>query len=502
MRIKLAILALILPLYAVAQTSTPPMRASITINELDPFIQEAYDTQVAGAAKAIVDKLDPSHNLRNGFCRYSLEGQSVYYEQYTIHSSIQVEKNGQYFKDYHSEGESRKTGESYISRFWIGGTGKYTETIEKVDEGFFYLVSNTLYYAKEVNGKGEQRLGDAGVEIGYSPVQVKFSKLELLSTVYEGCSGEIELLLTDTQNRYVLDGYTIEVSSDNPAVLSVESGKVTTDGEGKARIKVNGIKKGKAKVKVRIDLNEDRTNSHVNAEREIEVEVKDLGTWDYTINVHDAFSEPAHDYVLNGRFTVKASMGADSLMHFSLTDLSNVSKSDGGSFSVKGLFYNELDMNDGFCLAFNPEGVTAIAEEAQASLGERLADVFIDVIKSGITGSHVGETTNSQNPITTVMSLLEEGSWPFKLDMDVLFQISGVNSSAMEGDFEITEDTQQATKSIQVAYLKEHHSLAMPDLTQMLLLQTGNLWKEIDKSGGDLYTGSLTGTITLKKLEE
>jgi len=188
-------------------------------------------------------------------------------------------------------------------------------------------------------------------------------------------------------------------------------------------------------------------------------------------------------------------------MHFSLAELSDVSKSDGGSFSVKGLFYNELDLNDGFCLVFNVEGTTAIAKEAQASVGEMIVGLIADVMKSSITGQEVGETTNSQNPITTVMALLEEGSWPFKVNKDVIMQISGVDPYA--GSVEINEDTQQATKAIQIAYIKEHHCLAMPDVTQLLLFQTGNLWKEIAKSDGeDIFVGSLTGTITLKKLEE
>ena len=61
--------------------------------------------------------------------------------------------------------------------------------------------------------------------------------------------------------------------------------------------------------------------------------------------------------------------------------------------------------------------------------------------------------------------------------------------------------SQEQAKAAQIAYIKEHHCIVVPDLTQLLLPHFGNWIKEGERSGlgGDLSWQVLSGTLNLSK---
>ena len=60
---------------------------------------------------------------------------------------------------------------------------------------------------------------------------------------------------------------------------------------------------------------------------------------------------------------------------------------------------------------------------------------------------------------------------------------------------------QEAAKAAQIAYLKDHHVIVVPDLTQMLLPKWGNELKEVERSGEnmDVSWKHISGSLTLHK---
>ena len=71
----------------------------------------------------------------------------------------------------------------------------------------------------------------------------------------------------------------------------------------------------------------------------------------------------------------------------------------------------------------------------------------------------------------------------------------GAEASSRTG----TQDARQA----QISYLKTHHCLAIPDLTQMLHMQFGNVVKDgkkYESQGESAF--NISGSITLHQLED
>ncbi len=485
--------AAILPLSVFAQTTPPPVR-EISLSDLTPFIRKlAESADEAGAARDMVSTLDASKMLRLGTRRNMLDGQDVYYEQYSIVADIAVSSDGKSLQSVWSEGKARKTGEAYVTREWTG-KDSFTESIEFADEGFFRIYGATAAVQSADGAEEKDRAGSANLQIAYTPIQVHFKELKQLSEVREGSSGEVELLLTDTQDLYALDGYTVSVSSSDTGVLTVASEKAVTGSDGRAKITVCGVKKGTATVKVLISLHEDKSNSHVYAEREIEIEVKGPERWEYTLHVRDASFEPAHEYTLRGSFSVVSSTGEDGLLHYQLVDVSDADKSNGGKLPVKGDFIDGLDRSNGVGLAFDPEGTIEMAQSSPLKTMKGAMKLIGQGLKYAMTGQ--AETTDSKNVLTAFMCLLEEGSWSFRSTMSELEAIGrGAEASSRTG----TQDARQA----QISYLKTHHCLAIPDLTQMLHMQFGNVVKDgkkYESQGESAF--NISGSITLHQLED
>lgn len=485
--------AAILPLSVCAQTTPPPVR-EVSLSDLTPFIHRlAEGADEAGAARDMVSALDASKMLRLGTRRNVLDGQNVYYEQYSIVADIAASRDGKSLQSVWSEGKARKTGEAYVSRTWTG-KDSFTESIEFADEGFFRIYGATVSLQSADGAEEKDRSGSANLQIAYTPMQVHFKELNQLTEVREGSSGEVELLLTDAQDLYVLDGYTVSVSSSDTGVLTVAPEKVTTGADGRAKITVSGVKKGTATVKVLISLHEDKSNSHVYAEREVEVEVLGPERWEYTLHVRDASSEPAHEYTLRGSFSVVSSTGEDGLLHYQIADASDADRSDGGSLPVKGDFIDGLDRSNGAALAFDPEGTIAMAQSTPLKTMKGAMKLIGQGLKYAMTGQ--AETTESGNVLTAFMFLLEEGTWSFQTTMTELESIGrGAQASSQEG----TPDARQA----QISYLKAHHCIAIPDLTQMLHVQFGNMVKDAKKyerQGESAF--NVSGSITLHQLED
>ena len=493
MKKLILLFAAILPLSVCAQTTPPPVR-EVSLSDLTPFIHRlAEGADEAGAARDMVSALDASKMLRLGTRRNVLDGQNVYYEQYSIVADIAASRDGKSLQSVWSEGKARKTGEAYVSRTWTG-KDSFTESIEFADEGFFRIYGATVSLQSADGAEEKDRAGSANLQIAYTPMQVHFKELKQLSEVREGSSGEVELLLTDTQDLYVLDGYTVSVSSSDTGVLTVAPEKVTTGADGRAKITVCGVKKGTATVKVLISLHEDKSNSHVYAEREVEVEVLGPERWEYTLHVRDASSEPAHEYTLRGSFSVVSSTGEDGLLHYQIVDASDADRSDGGSLPVKGDFIDGLDRSNGAALAFDPEGTIAMAQSTPLKTMKGAMKLIGQGLKYAMTGQ--AETTESGNVLTAFMFLLEEGTWSFQTTMTELESIGrGAQASSQEG----TPDARQA----QISYLKAHHCIAIPDLTQMLHVQFGNMVKDAKKyerQGESAF--NVSGSITLHQLED
>jgi len=485
--------AAVLPLSVFAQTTPPPVR-EISLSDLTPFIRKlAESADEAGAARDMVSALDASKMLRLGTRRNMLDGQDVYYEQYSIVADIAVSRDGKSLQSVWSEGKARKTGEAYVTREWTG-KDSFTESIEFADEGFFRIYGATAAVQSADGAEEKDRAGSANLQIAYTPVQVHFKELEQLSEVREGSAGEVELLLTDTQDRYVLDGYTVSVSSSDTEVLTVAPDKVTTGSDGRAKITVFGVKEGTATVKVLISLHEDRSNSHVYAEREIEIEVKGPERWEYSLHVRDASSEPAHEYTLRGTFSVISSTGEDGQPHYQLTDVSDADKSDGGSLPVQGGFIDELDRNNGVAFAFDPEGTVEMAQSTPLTSMAGALSLLGQGLKWAMSGQ--AETTTSKNALTAFMFLLEEGSWSFRITMSQIESLGrNIEGSSQAG----MQDARQS----QISYLKTHHCLAVPDLTQLLHMQWGNVLKDAKKyeSQGE-SAFNISGTFTAHRLED
>lgn len=550
--------------HSMSAQGTPPLRGDFSASELSPFIEALWSGtgDGAGAARQMFDAMDSRAKLRGGLVKKNLKGQMVYWEHYALSSFISVHRaDSTEVQDSYSEGAARHTGSSYKTRESKDAT-RYIERTDFMDEGFVSIWDGFQSFdsSHKKASKDKSMSGEAAVEVWYTPLKVHIKSAETAVPVYKDCTGAVDITLTDTQDRWVIDGYTLKVTSMNTGIFTLEAEEVTTGADGKARIRIHGVEKGKGRLRVYLYLAQPENNCYVEVEDYFDVEVLEAEKWTYDIAVHDEFTLPAHDYTMHGSFSVVASLGEDDLPHWQMLDVVPVTRSGGGSFPTLGSFLTETAREDGFALGFD---VVAIIGRANSSLGAHVGAAAEGLIW-GLTGQ--AETNSSKNVITTMLASLEEGSWSYHFDLKKLEQITGASApgndlqsldaaakekmaqeqaeqeeqsggksgSSKSGkkkekktsalkelrnamkelkNFEMPDidlsqpysqtlsPQQEAAKAAQIAYIKEHHVIVVPDLTQMLLPKWGNQLKEVERSGEnvDVSWKHISGSLTLHK---
>ena len=550
--------------HSMSAQGTPPLRGDFSASELSPFIEALWSGtgDGAGAARQMFDAMDSRAKLRGGLVKKNLKGQMVYWEHYALSSFISVHRaDSTEVQDSYSEGAARHTGSSYKTRESKDAT-RYIERTDFMDEGFVSIWDGFQSFdsSHKKASKDKSMSGEAAVEVWYTPLKVHIKSAETAVPVYKDCTGAVDITLTDTQDRWVIDGYTLKVTSMNTGIFTLEAEEVTTGADGKARIRIHGVEKGKGRLRVYLYLAQPENNCYVEVEDYFDVEVLEAEKWTYDIAVHDEFTLPAHDYTMHGSFSVVASLGEDDLPHWQMLDVVPVTRSGGGSFPTLGSFLTETAREDGFALGFD---VVAIIGRANSSLGAHVG-AAADGLIWGLTGQ--AETNSSKNVITTMLASLEEGSWSYHFDLKKLEQITGASApgndlqsldaaakekmaqeqaeqeeqsggksgSSKSGkkkekktsalkelrnamkelkNFEMPDidlsqpysqtlsPQQEAAKAAQIAYIKEHHVIVVPDLTQMLLPKWGNQLKEVERSGEnvDVSWKHISGSLTLHK---
>ena len=548
--------------HSMSAQTTPPLRGDFSASELSPFIEALWSGtgDGAGAARQMFDAMDSRAKLRGGLVKKNLKGQMVYWEHYALSSFISVHRaDSTEVQDSYSEGAARHTGSSYKTRESEDAT-HYTERTDFMDEGFVSIwdAFQSFDSSHKKASKDKSMSGEAAVEVWYTPLKVHIKSAETTVPVYKDCTGAVDITLTDTQDRWVIDGYTLKVTSMNTGIFTLEAEEVTTGADGKARIRIHGVEKGKGRLRVYLYLAQPENNCYVEVEDYFDVEVLEPEKWTYDIAVHDEFTLPAHDYTMHGSFSVVASLGEDDLPHWQMLDVVPVTRSGGGTFPTMGSFLTETAREDGFALGFD---VMAIIGRANSSLGAHVGAAAEGLIW-GLTGQ--AETNSSKNVITTMLASLEEGSWSYHFDLKKLEQITGasapgndlqsLDAAAKEAmaqeqaeersgeksgsgksgkkkekktsalkelrnamkelkNFEMPDidlsqpysqtlsPQQEAAKATQIAYIKEHHVIVVPDFTQMLLPKWGNQLKEVERSGEnvDVSWKHISGSLTLHK---
>ena len=495
----LLLVALLLPLAVLAQTP-PPLRGPISARELEPFVYDLWNGtgDGAGAARRMLDDFDSRASVRGGLLKRDLQGQSVYWEQYSISSSLMARRpDSTEVQDNHFEGESRHTGHTYKTREWTDSK-HFTESTDFGDEGFFCIygctVSDEAGHRTKTDTTEIVKLGAADLQIAYTPLKVHLKSAEVVMPVREGSSGTMEILLTDLRNRWGIDGYTLKVTSMNTDVFTVDNPEVTTGSDGKATVRLRGVKKGEGRIRLYLYLAQPENNSYVEVEEYYDVEVLGPERWEYSIHVHDAITEPSHDYTLTGTFAV-VEVPFESKVRYHLAEVSQVSKSDGGTFETVGEFCDTLDRAGGVGLMFDPQGVAERATRKASELSGELGQFLGDLLQSMAAEQVVGEEVDSHYPLTMVLFFLEEGSWTFKFTMQDLERFGSDAEATSEAD------RQQAIRRKQMAYVREHHVLPIPDLQQHLAINLKNWYLTFEKNGEGGF-GPLTGSFTLRRVED
>ena len=528
-----------------AQETNPPLRGEVGRDDFFPHIEALIQpgTEPAGTARALFSALDARASLREGLRKHPLDGQLVYYAPYAFRVDIMAHRaDGSEPQDIYAAGESRHTGGTVRVRESKNAT-EYVENTEFNNEGFFWTASAVTSHDKDE--KSER--GSAGIEVWYSPLQVHVKSVEETAPVYEGGVGAVEMLLTDTGDRWCIDGYTFKLTSMNTDIFTVEAATVTTGANGKARIRLHGVKAGHGRLRLYLYLAQPETGSYVQVEEYIDVEVKEPEKWTYDISVHDSFSLPARDYSLHGDFEVTCTLDEADQLHYTMPNCSDVSKSDGGSFNVMGTFIDEADREGGFFLGFDMWGVVGRAQNFANNIPQRLADHFTEwatVMQGG-----QGEVTKSRKPITFIMALLKEGSVSFEITeenmrqwemasdpsmkermeqeqreaaeaaakpqkkekkksalrelRDAMRELRELEKNPPRSKVEATPEPEidpEVVRRSQAAFLKEAKVFAFPDLTQEMAFDFSNhvLEGRAYESQGTSWV-KLTGSITLHK---
>ena len=550
-----------------AAQGTPPLRGDFSASEFGPFVEAEWNASgdAAGSARRMFDAFDGRVKLREGLMKKDLKGQTVYWEHYALSSSIIVHRaDSTEAQDFFSEGAARNTGSSYKTRDWQDGI-HYVERTAFMDEGYAciwsYFQSFDSSHDKEVD-KNKSMSGEGNMEVWYTPLKVHIKSTENVFPVYEGGTGAMDFYLSDIQDRWAIDGYTFKVTSMDTGVFTVEQPEVTTDGEGKAHVRLHGVEKGKGRLRVYLSLAQPENNCYVQVEEYYDVEVLEAEKWSYSMSVHDQFTLPARDYSMHGKFSVSGTLDEEDVPHWLTSDISPVSRSGGATFSAQCEFINPDKREDGVVFGFDIQGIMNRTEGAVADNLGTAAEGLAYALSFGQTEL---QTAESRNVVTAMLLTLEEGSWPYLFNVQLMEQLSGASVSGTDlnsleaagkelearqleeqqqaqeksgkkpkkkgllrelrdglkaleelGSMDLPDikpvnteglgttaytPQQAAAKEAQVAYIKEHHCLVIPDVTLLLQSHFGNWMAEAEKSGpnGDLSWKQLRGTLTLSK---
>ena len=441
-----------------AQETNPPLRGEVGRDDFFPHIEALIQpgTEPAGTARALFSALDARASLREGLRKHPLDGQLVYYAPYAFRVDIMAHRaDGSEPQDIYAAGESRHTGGTVRVRESKNAT-EYVENTEFNNEGFFWTASAVTSHDKDE--KSER--GSAGIEVWYSPLQVHVKSVEETAPVYEGGVGAVEMLLTDTGDRWCIDGYTFKLTSMNTDIFTVEAATVTTGANGKARIRLHGVKAGHGRLRLYLYLAQPETGSYVQVEEYIDVEVKEPEKWTYDISVHDSFSLPARDYSLHGDFEVTCTLDEADQLHYTMPNCSDVSKSDGGSFNVMGTFMDEGNREGGIFLGFDMWGIVARAQ----NLLPQLPTTSAKFIGDWETWAETGQMNpySSDKPITFIMTLLKEGSVSYNITEESMRQWEIASDPSLKERVE--QEQREAAEAAAKPQKKEKKKSALREL--------------------------------------
>ncbi len=520
-----AVVAALFSFSVSAQVKRPPQRGDVSYSDMEPYLKAYLDSQLS-KAQTMLDALDAEKNIRLGTRKYELDGQEVYYEPYSVSAHIMAKKkDGSEPQSLYYEGEERRTGKEYTVKEGVGDQPFVIKT-EKTPEGRYWSVEaswskQTSDISKDGTTQEFQEIVFGDISAWYTPLKVHVKNMQVLAPVYVGGSGAVELLLTDIQDRYVLDQYTLQAESENPEIFTVSSPTVTTGANGKANVKITGVKEGKGKLTVKIHLSDPDTGSYVDAESTIEVEVQPAEEWQYTLQVHDAFIEPADDYTLTGTFkVVKSYDEADSLVHSKMVDFSQAVKSNAGSYPAEGGFRDEVHPELGFGIGFNKEQViedAALAKKQQKEREKKLRKDAMRFVKNMLFGtSETYDVAVSLNPVSLVMATFSEGTRSFELSADTILELAGVDMNNPESvqrseGMSDAEMQERINKNMQDK-LNSDHCFVLPELKKIAFMELGNLLlighKTVilaDQGASEETVAKefmcLRGTLTLTKLK-
>ena len=289
--------------------------------------------------------------------------------------------------------------------------------------------------------------------------------------------------------------------------------------------------------------------------------------WSYTMAVHDQFTLPAHDYTMHGGFSVAGSLDEEDQPQWVMLEVQPVTRSGGGTFHAQGEFLTPSVKEDGVVLGFDIQG---ILDRTGGAVSSNLGAGFEGLAYAFSMGQTELQTTDSKNVVTGMLTLLQEGSWPYHFNIALMEQFAGASTpgttyesleaagkeieakqmaqqqaqaqeeakadgkkpkkksalrelrdglkalrelenfeipdikfdaSSLSGGSAAYTPQQAEAKAAQMAYIKEHGCLVIPDVTQLLLPHFGNWVKEAEKSGpgGDVSWKEIRGTLIMHK---
>lgn len=232
-------------------------------------------------------------------------------------------------------------------------------------------------------------------------------------------NGIFTVMATDKQQRFAMDGYELTLSSTDEEIFTVLTPTVMTGGNGKAAVKLHGVKPGKAQLKVSINYHSELYNMDLKAERLFDVRVGPR-TYEYIIDVTDDLKARI-EYTLSGQFSVWKN-GETKEMECSST-VAFISWAPG----LKRLPTTpHLDMSIGksgiiqivFVDATNPDiDPLEITGDMEAGTSELLSD-----IKTLAMGGSLKKSAEYEPPMGVAMPI-QEGTFNFKITQGVGHEI-------------------------------------------------------------------------------
>lgn len=125
---------------------------------------------------------------------------------------------------------------------------------------------------------------------------------EQADDIYPDQTGSFTVMATDELRLYAMDGYTLDIESMNEDVFKVLTPTVETGKNGKAEVKLRGIKPGKAQMKVSVNYHSEYYKRDLREERLFDIHVG-ARTYEYMVDVTDDLKGRIQ-YTLSGRFSV------------------------------------------------------------------------------------------------------------------------------------------------------------------------------------------------------